>query len=716
MHRIGVSFAICFLLLAAAGVAETAPVPEITTNSTGNLTEDETAVKSRPASARGTVTLDAVMVTAGKREDDVQDIPASISVIDHTQVRDYGVQNSMDIAALAPNLYVTQNGNFMMTSFAAMRGIVGAMTQTPAVGLYVDDVYYTGLDISLLDVERIEVLRGPQGTLYGRNSEAGVINVVTRRPSDVWEAELDLTGGSFESYGGTGSVSGPIVDDLLKFKAAVRYFETDGYFENRFDDSKDGGRMEKTDARFSMEFTPTDDLDMLLTYDLERYYSPKNAQFAPLDQDDLRKNVDVNYDGDSKKDADGVSLRAEYAMDAMRLVSISALRRESFDSSNDLDTTPLDLMTMTLDKDVTSFSQELRLASDTVDSDFRWLGGLFFLSEKDERQYDTWMNFRNMGMPMPGEWLAQKSTTETIGLAAFGEASYAFAKDFDLTLGLRYDWENKTFDYSQEPGGRVLSMMGYEAEDGSEDDVFDAWLPKASLSYKVTEQIMPYASVARGFRSGGFNSKQQMGTAYKPEFTWNYELGAKTSWFDNRLQVNAALFYIDWTDMQVEVPVPGGSSVSIENAGKASSKGAELELIARPVAGLELIASAAHTYAVYDDYTQGTEVFDGNRVINSPDYTLNFGATYRFAGGFFVNAGYTHFGEVYFDPANTASQSEYGLVNAKIGYESDHFDIYLFGRNLFDEEYATRAYKMSGTWYGRAGEPLTLGLMLSTRF
>ena len=259
-------------------------------------------------------------------------------------------------------------------------------------------------------------------------------------------------------------------------------------------------------------------------------------------------------------------------------------------------------------------------------------------------------------------------------------------------------------------------MMGYGAEDGSEDDVFDAWLPKASLSYKVTEQIMPYASVARGFRSGGFNSKQQMGTAYKPEFTWNYELGAKTSWFDNRLQVNAALFYIDWTDMQVEVPVPGGSSVSIENAGKASSKGAELELIARPVAGLELVAGAAHTHAVYDDYTQGTKVFDGNRVINSPDYTLNLGATYRFGNGFFINASYNHFGEVYFDSANTTSQSEYGLVNAKIGYETDHFDVYLFGRNLFDEEYATRAYKMSGKWFGRAGEPLNIGLMLSTRF
>ena len=431
MHRIGVCFAICFLLLAATAMADDVSMPESTTNST----QRKEAAKSGNSSAHDVVKLDAVIVTAGKREDDVQDIPASISVINTTQLRDYGVQNSMDIAALAPNLYVTQTGNFMMTSFAAMRGIVGAMTQTPAVGLYVDDVYYTGLDISLLDVERIEVLRGPQGTLYGRNNEAGVINVVTRRPSDIWEAELDLIGGSFASYGGTGSVSGPLVEDLLKFKAAVRYFETDGYFENRFDDSKDGGRMEKTDARFSMEYTPTEDLDMLLTYDMERYYSPKNAQFARMDQDDLRKNVDVDYDGDSKKHADGVSLRAEYAMDAMQLVSISALRKESFDSSNDLDTTPLDLMTMTLEKDVMSFSQELRLASDSKDSDFRWLGGLFFLSEKDERQYDTWMNFRNMGMPMPGEWLSQKSTTETIGLAAFGEASYAFVKGFRPDAG-----------------------------------------------------------------------------------------------------------------------------------------------------------------------------------------------------------------------------------------------------------------------------------------
>ena len=713
VFRVFLCLALLFAVLAlppVAGAGETASDDERTEK------RSTAAAEGEADSGRGEVRLDAVVVSAGKREENVQDIAASITVRNQTQIRDYDVQESMDFSTLAPNLYVTQNGNFMMTSFAAMRGVVGAMSQTPAVGLYVDDVYYTGLDISLLDVERIEVLRGPQGTLYGRNCEAGVINVVTRKPADSWETELDLVGGAFASRGATGSISGPLAEDLLKVKAAVKYYETDGYFENRFDDSDDGGGMEKTDARLTMEYTPADELSMLMTYNLERYSSPKNAQYAPLNQGDLRENVNVNHNGESQKGADGVSLRAEYEMDSMRLVSISSLRKEGYNASNDLDTTPFDLMVLGLEKDVLSFSQELRLASDYADTDIRWLGGLFFLSEEDDRQYDTWMNFMNMGMGIPGEGLSQKSDAETLGLAAFGEVSYAFAERFELTLGLRYDWERVKFDYSQEPEGVGMIAMGFSQEAGSESAYFGAWLPKAVLRYRLAENVMPYVSVARGYRSGGFNANQNIGSVYDPEFTWNYELGAKTSWMENRLQVNAALFYIDWSDMQVEVPVAGGTSVYLDNAGKASSTGVEVELTARPLAGLEVIAGAGYTRAVYDEYRKGAAVYDGNRVINSPEYTVNLGATYRFENGLFLNAAYNRFGEVSFDPANTASQSEYDLINAKVGYETDHFDIYLYGRNLLNEEYATRAYQVSGTWYGRAGEPFNAGLMMSVRF
>ncbi|KMY67333.1 hypothetical protein AAU61_10820 [Desulfocarbo indianensis] len=670
---------------------------------------------SATKASKDEIKIDDIVVTAEKRDGKAQDIPASVTVVTEEQLEDFGLASTLELVDLVPNLYMTQTGNTMMTTFAAMRGVMGAMTQTPVVGFYVDDVYYSGLDISLFDVERVEVLRGPQGTLYGRNSEAGIINVITKQPTPNWETKLKLGVASFDTYQGQGSVSGPLLDDKLKFRAAARYYETRGYFENKFDGSDDGGRGENTDGRVTLQYAPRDDLELTLGYDLQRF-DGNNAQYAPLKQGNLRENVNVDCVGKSEKNADGTYLRARYQMGGMKLISISSFRKEDYSALNDLDATPLDMMTLGIAKDVSAFSQEIRLLSDREDSAFRWIGGLFILSEEDQRQYDTWMNFKNMGMGMPGETLAQKSTTDTFGMAAFAEATYTFLERLSLTLGLRYDWEGKDFDYEQTTSGPVMQKMGYMQERGSVDDSFDAWLPKASLSYKLNESMTPYLSVSRGFLSGGFNAKQQMGSTYKPEFIWSYELGAKTRWLNGRVELNAALFYIDWSDMQVEIRIPGGTSAYIENAGKATSKGAELELIVRPVKGLLLMAGFAYTDATYDDYAQGANVYDGNRITDSPQYTVNLGMTYRFMEGLFINAGYNHFGKVYFDPANTQSQENYGLLNVKIGYETGHFDVYLYGRNLLDEEYATRAYQVNNVWYGRAGEPQIFGLMLTARF
>ncbi|UZJ40542.1 TonB-dependent receptor [Prosthecochloris sp. SCSIO W1101] len=677
---------------------------------------DDSASQENDDNGHPVVEMKTIVVTAEKRESNVREIPGSVSVVSERQVDDYDVKSTMDIVNMTPNLYITETGNALMTTFAAMRGITGSMSQIPAVGFYVDDVYYSSLDIGLFDVERIEVLRGPQGTLYGRNAEAGIINIITKQPSDIWETSLRLDAGEYDTFEARGSLSGPIIDDKLAFRAAFRYYNTDGYFEDMVSGADDVGSAENIDARFSLKSTPSDDLDLTLAYDLQRYDSPKYAHFAPLDGGDLRESITVDYPGETSKDADGASLRAEYRMGDVRLVSVTSGRSEDHFITNDIDFTPFDLMRLMVARDLTSWTQEFRVLSDTEDEPLQWLGGLFLLSEDDDRHYETWMNFMNMGMGMPGETLTQKSGTETFGIALFGEASYMFNDRLKATLGMRYDREEKEFDYEQIPGGPVFAtMFGYPSDAGSADDVFDAWLPKAALSYTLSDEVMSYVSVSRGFRSGGFNDKEQMGSAFKPEFTWNYELGTKTSWLDGRLQVNVALFYIDWSDMQVEIMTEGGTSFWLDNAAKATSKGAELELFALPVTGLELIAGAAYTDASYDDYRRGPEMFDGKKVIDSPEFTLNLGGTYRFGGGFMVNAIYNHFGEIYFDPANTRSQENYGLLSAKIGYETEDLDVYFYGRNLFDKEYATRAFEVNDTWYGRAGEPRTFGVTVSAR-
>jgi iron complex outermembrane receptor protein len=681
------------------------------------LSAEEIKSKTHPdVSSAESFELESVIVTAEKREKNVQEIPGSVSVVSETQIADFNVETTKDVVSMTPNLYITDTGNGLMSTFASIRGITGGMTGIPSLGLYVDDVYYPGLDIGLLDVERVEILRGPQGTLYGRNSEAGIINVITKKPTDTWESSLSLDAGKFDSREVRAMVSGPVMRKQASFRAAFRYFETDNYFENRFDGSDEAGRAENIDARLSLGFTPTDRLNLTLGYDFQQYDSPELAIFAPLDQGgDLRKNINVDYQGKSSKDAHGGHLRAAYKMEEMQLVSITSARNEDYLMSNDADLTPVDMMTLTLAKDITTVSQELRLVSDKKDAPLQWLCGVFFLSEQDDRKYDTWMNFMNMGMGVPGETLTQKSGTHTWGGAVFGEMSYGFGNGINISLGLRYDYERKEFDYTQTPSGPGLPMVGYGADSGEGEESFDAWLPKAVVSYRGWEHLMPYASVSRGFRSGGFNDIDNLGSAYDAEFTWNYEVGVKTDWLDNRVRVNLAFFHIDWTDMQVEIPTAGGTAVYIDNAGEATSQGVELEVAARPLPGLEILAGGAYTDACYEDYTSGANVYDDKRIIDSPEYTLNLGATYRFDSGFFVNGKYAHFGQILFDPANTRSQKNYGLFDAKIGFETEHFDIYVYGKNLLDQDYVTRAFEVNDTLFGRAGAPRIFGIMLKGR-
>lgn len=661
--------------------------------------------------------LEPYLVSSYKRDILAQDLNNSLTLISDVQNIDYGIKSVIDLVTLVPNLYITETGNSMMNTFATTRGIPGSMKMIPSVGFYVDDVYYPGIDMSLFDVERIEVLYGPQGTLYGRNSEAGVINVITRKPDGTNRVSVSAEASMFDTYEGTFSVEDSLLDGQINVRGSLRYHKSNGYFENLYDGSSDGGEEENIDGRFIAKTKLLKTIDITLGYDLQRYESPKNAQFAAINTEgEARKSVNVDFAGRADKDADGIFMRAEKEMDLMKIISISSWRDESYYCSNDIDFMPIDLMTLKLNKDVSSFSEEIRLVSNEDNSTLKWIAGAFLLSEDEDHNYQTWMNFANMGMGVPGEYLNDSSQTETFNSALFGEATYPIMDKVELTLGLRYEREKKDFDYSQNPSGFILPMMGYSEIEGSGSETYSAWLPKGVISYKFTDALRTYVSVSRGFKSGGLNDNENMGSTFDPEYTWNYEIGLKSAWLENRLQVNASFYYIDWSDMQVEILTSGGSSVYIDNAGEATSKGFEIQLLSRPLKGLELMMGFGYSDSKYDDYSKGEQVFDGNRVIDSPEYTVNTGLTYRFSNGIFLSSSYTYFGEIEYNPENTSSQEGYGLAHMKMGYETEKFDIYLFARNLFDKEYYTRAVNVSDVWYGRAGEPQTFGVATNLRF
>ncbi|MCV6608077.1 MAG: TonB-dependent receptor [Campylobacterales bacterium] len=638
--------------------------------------------------------LGKLTITSNKQgETKITEIAGSVSVIDSLKLTDQNIDSTTKLQNLTPSFYITKTGPSMMTTFASMRGITGGMIGIPAVGLYVDDVYYSGLDFPLFDIERVEILKGPQGTLFGRNSEAGVVNIITKKPNKQDSGKISLDYGSFNTMKIDGSINKVINEDTV-FRTAIKYNKTDGYFKNKNNDSN-GAEETNQDIRAILDTKLSDRLFLTTSIESLNNDASKYAQFAAYDEKDLRNKINVDKDGKASQTSNGANFKAKYHGDSTTIVSITSFRDESYKVENDLDFSTADNMYLNLSKDLNYISEELRFISDNT-SDLNWIGGLFFLSETDKRDYKTDLKAYNMK-------INQVSETKTTTTALFGEVSKKLSNT-KLTFGIRHEQEKKDFDYKQ---------TGMGTSTGSKDKTFDATLPKISLSYQNSDKFIPYITMAKGYRSGGFNDKDNIGSPYKPEFTTNYEVGFKS--YLNDMKITGAFYNIKWSDMQVEVPVSGGSGVFIENASEATSTGGELELDYFLSDSLTLSAGLSSVESKYDSYTSGTTKYDGKYVTDVPKTTTNFSLNYRGDSGIYTGANYSSFQDIYFDSANTKSQS-YAITNVKIGYEQKDYDIYIYGNNIFDKEYKTRAFQVQNNWYARAGAPQHFGANVKYRF
>jgi iron complex outermembrane receptor protein len=682
----------------------------------------ETVWAQTENSSRGeTLQLDQIMVTADKREQNIQDVPTSITNISEEQLKDAKADDLVDVMAMTPNISVTKvgaKGNSI--SFTSIRGITSSMGLGSVLGVYVDDVYYPYFDMSILDAERVELLRGPQGTLYGRNAEAGIINIITKGVSDFWTGKISTSYGSFNYKDATLSGSGPIIDNVLGIRASFRYEGGDNYFYNQFDNDDNVNRFNNFDGRIKISGTPSENFNYDYTFDIQNYDYDGYADFAPLNIKNPRKNINVDYPGYSRAKTYVNSFRARYDADNLSFLSVTSFLKNNSDTVNDVDFLPMDLINLKIKFDTANLSQEFRLFSNDDSSQFKWLVGFHGFIEKYKANSGTTMNLNNMMFPGMGiHTIYNTSQINTKGIAIFGQASYIFLDDFELTMGLRYNHLSRKIDYSQE-FGPILAGFGFGNDiQGTDQKTFRAWLPKVALSYKPTENIKTYVSLSRGFREGSFNFSDFIGSPYKSEFTWNYEFGAKTQWLDNNLTINMALFLIDWTDRQVEILGPGGTAFRIENAGSATSKGFELEAMYRVTPDLNFRASFGYTHAKYDEYRPSPITnYSGKWAVDSPRYTARLEGTYRFLEHMLVTAAYTRHGKTYYDPDNTIYQSGFNLIDLKVGYESENFEVYLWGKNLLNEDYVTRVVRAagSGDLYGRPGEPFSIGINVGFSF
>jgi len=652
--------------------------------------------------AKDSVDLNTITVTAQKQEENIQEIPISLTVLDSLSLEDKNIDNVWDIMDNIPGLMNFDTGMTDVFAQPSMRGITAPSTTfTSSVGLYIDGAPVfaaPGFAANLIDIERVEVLRGPQGTLYGKNTEAGAINIITSKPNNEIKGKASARFGEDNKRMLTASISGPIAKDKLYVGLAVQKDNKDGYIKNEnlggFDDD-----ISRLFGRGQLRWTPNEDLDISLIMskiisDGGRGSQTPNATMMSMYRhpalpdrttySDLREPQDVTNDFQT--------LKIDYQIDeSMSITSITARKVTDWYSSADFDALSMPIYHIYADSEYSNLSQEIRL--NWKNEKMKALIGLYL---------DRHSNDVNQGSILANTSKMPSTKRELNGdsYAVFGQIDYALSDDLHLISGLRYEKQN--MDYDDE-------LLNIKTEES-----WSKVTPKISLHYRYSPNINTYATIAQGYRTGGFNATATdlEYRTFDPEELWNYEIGIKTSLLDNRVQINGSIYYMDIQDMQVEEAITTITTY-VNNAAEATSKGVELEITAKATENLILSAGLTYNKTEFDSFSDFSGDYTGNKNPFAPKYTLNLGASYRHHNGFFASANVIGYGSIYLDKANQNERDAYEIVNTKIGYETENFDVYLYAENLFDKEYDSLNYY---GYYNNYSPPREFGIQLAYRF
>lgn len=692
-----------------------------------------------------------VIVTARRRAESLQDVPVSVSALDANRIVELQAENIAGLQNAVPNLHIDRGDGANTVIFIRGIGQNDSLAFADAgVGVYVDDVFVARSQaafLDLFDVERVEVLRGPQGTLYGRNTIGGAVKFVSAEPPEQLGLYVEAGGGNFGYQALKARLGGPLSDDL-RGKIAVAAIQRDGYATNTLDGADDGDTKSLA-WRGTLAYTPTDSTRISLSVDGKRdrpdtsrspvretsvtgFADPVGAPFSPTTfpaaTDPYR--VDVNANDMSDLSAWGVTLKAGVDLsDAWSIESITSYRDMDFDLALDTDGTPLPILDILVLQDADQFSQELRATYD-AHAGFTAVAGVYYFHDDD-------LTFSGVddgslsvfGFPVTLFGLATSSLADTHqkteSMAAFADASYDLASRLTLSAGVRYTYEEKEsrrrFENFFDPAISVientppfLSGAGVPGTPISGKAHFDAVTPRLSLSYRATDDAMLYASASRGFKSGGFDGRGTTNfgfQAFDPETVWGYEVGLKSTWVDGRVVANAALFYNDYQDLQVTSfgadPVSGTFVSLFSNAAKARTQGAELELTARATAGLTLNAAVGYLDAKYEEFNTlvgglPADVSD-RELVNAPEWSGSLGITYEhqfspsLLGTVHVDGAYRDKTFTEITASQVLAQDPYTLANAFISVrtDDDRWEVRAGGQNLTDEKVRVQGFNLA---------------------
>ena len=733
-----------------------------------------TAIAQETAKDEEDVKLERIEVTARRTVESLQQVPVAVTSIGAADIAERGMESVVEVQQFSPNTTLQQSRGTNSTLTAFIRGVGQEdplWGYEAGVGIYIDDAYIArpqGAVLDILNVERIEVLRGPQGTLYGKNTIGGAVKYVTREMSGDTEFSINGTVGSYgqQDVKLTGQL--PLIDNKLYLGAGYANLQRDGYGEF-LQSALPGQDTENYNKdlqafRLTLEFKPSDELFFRLSYDKTEDDSNSKGGYRLVPSILTDAPVpDSVYDSYTSLptwnsvETEGLSLTANwYINDNFTFKSISS-KRESYSRTNiDFDNTALRIFDVPALYDDESFSQEFQLNYQA--DNLKMVSGLYYYTADSCGMYDAILDVLGQGLGLPGYTSEVGGCSNGDSMAAYTQGTYQFDDKWSVTAGLRYTKDDKDAQVFNrvyyttvypEDGWLPGHVRPAPASDKVTLDGEASWnklTPKLSVEYQHSPDMMLFASFSQGFKSGTFNPRATSNEpAANPETVNSFEVGIKSDWFD-RLRVNATLFVLDHKDRQYISAIPDPDDLTINNqrlgnVGRSEATGAELEVTYAASRELQLYANLGFIDASFKEVFHATEgdISDRFSITNTPKTTANAGFSYEVGtdfGDIVLNGNYSYRSEYdLVELNNLLTQDAYGLVNLGINWFSTdgHWSIGLHGKNLTDEEYLVGNYAFiakdpdnpgqykpgtggDNTLIGYYGAPRTVSLTVGYRF
>lgn len=774
-----------------------------------------------PKDTTKVIDIEEVVVIASPKENTkLRQLPVAASLISQKEMQEYQINSLKGVSNLVPNFFIPDYGS-RLTSAVYIRGI-GARINTPSVGLYVDNIPYidkSAFDFNFFDIERIDVLRGPQGTLYGRNTMGGLVKVHTRSPFSYQGTDIKLSAATYNNYSAS-LTHYHRISNQLAFSAGGFYEYKGGFFKNYAPSvNKKADELSAGGGRIRAIWLPNENLKLDFTVNYEYgdqggyaygQYDKATQQIAP---------IAYNDESTYRRGLLNAGVNIEYQANSFILSAVTGYQNLNDRMFLDQDFTEADIFNLTQKQKLNTISEEIILKS-KPGKNWQWTTGAFgfyqwlntdgpvtFKEEgvKNQIEYNINKIFQNIKSPImsmqinnPELYIPGNFDTPVLSGAIYHQSTYnnLFIEGLSVTAGLRLDYEKTSMKYSSynepmdfdfslsfapgRPGMEYKNLLAKSRLSGEEKNDYLQLLPKFALQYDFNKQNNIYASVSKGYRSGGYNIQMfsdliqgelknamidalkekkidaempeervdniltqnitgygesadiKESTIYKPEYSWNYEIGAHLTLFNNKLQADLAAFYMDTHDQQIAQFSENGFGRMTVNAGKSRSIGAEAALRTQITDAFSVHGAYGLTHATFRDYQSReknadgelvTVSYNGNFVPFVPRHTLTVGGEYTFrfkkTAAFdylSLNLYYSGAGKIYWTEQNDIEQKFYGTLNARVSTMLKGIQIDVWASNFLDKQYTAFYFESMGRSFMQKGRPRQFGIDLRYKF